>query len=124
MTARTTSFHLTISDALSDKLGDDDIALIHESIRDKFVSQDQVLGAYFDARGMPCPMPLLKAKIALRSVADGESLYLVASDKNSQTDLVAFCQKQGHEVVTWQSDTQPHNTENFFHFIITKKASV
>ncbi|MFA9486355.1 sulfurtransferase TusA family protein [Moraxella haemolytica] len=81
------------------------------------------LSAFFDARNLACPMPLLKAKIALRGVATDESLYLIASDKNSQTDLVAFCQKQGLSITTWQSD-DGHNTANYFHFIITKKASV
>ena len=46
-----------------------------------------------DGRGLACPMPLLKTKIALREVAIGESLYVVATDPNSQADIRAFCQQ-------------------------------
>ncbi|OOS23367.1 sulfurtransferase TusA family protein [Moraxella pluranimalium] len=73
--------------------------------------------AFFDARNLPCPMPLLKAKLSLRSVADGKALYLIATDKNSQHDLVAFCQKNGYTVHAWQSEQA--NTI-IYHFIIIK----
>lgn len=78
---------------------------------------DCVVGAFIDACHLPCPMPLLKAKVTLKQVVDGESLYLIASDKNSQTDLVAFCQKNTLSVHTWQT---AHLQTTLFHFIITK----
>lgn len=77
------------------------------------------IAVFFDARGLPCPMPLLKAKVNLRTVADGKALYLVASDKNSQTDLVAFCQKNALTVHTWHSTT-PNDEKSVYHFIIQK----
>src|SRR5690606_32805191 len=46
-----------------------------------------------DGRGLACPMPLLKTKVALREVAVGESLCVVATDSNSQADISAFCQQ-------------------------------
>ena len=46
-----------------------------------------------DGRGLACPMPLLKTNVALRNVAIGESLYVVATDPNSQADITAFCQQ-------------------------------
>ena len=46
-----------------------------------------------DGRGLACPMPLLKTKVALRNVNIGESLYVVATDPNSQADIMAFCQQ-------------------------------
>lgn len=114
----------TLCPTLIEQLDTPTLDFIRSNIKN---AEDATISAFFDARGMPCPMPLLKAKIALRSVADGESLYLVASDKNSQTDLVAFCQKNHMEVQTWQGG-DAHNAENCFHFIITKigakKASV
>lgn len=76
------------------------------------------IAAFFDARGLACPMPLLKAKVALKSVPEQRALYLLASDKNSQTDLVAFCQKNHFGVQTWQSGTAA-----IYHFIITKSNS-
>lgn len=114
--------NLTLAPKLIECLSDAEMTFIHSHLDECMT--DAVIAAFFDARGLPCPMPLLKAKVSLRAVADGESLYLVASDKNSQKDLVMFCQKQCLEVMTWQSNTQMHNTENYFHFIITKKASV
>ena len=38
-------------------------------------------------------MPLLKTKVALRNVAIGDSLYVVATDPNSQADITAFCRQ-------------------------------
>lgn len=102
-----------LSDDLQRALSSDDIHAICQNLSDKGVSDGQIT-AFFDARGLKCPMPLLKAKVALRDVADTKSLYLIASDKNSQTDLVAFCQKQGLNVVVWADDD--------YHFIITKPA--
>lgn len=99
-----------LSDELNASLDDKAFALC-QSLCDKGVADGQIT-AFFDARGLACPMPLLKAKVALRTVADGKSLYLIATDKNSQTDLVAFCQKQGLQVQSWADDA--------YHFIITK----
>lgn len=76
-----------------------------------------VVSHFFDARNLPCPMPLLKAKLSLRSVADGKALYLIATDKNSQHDLVAFCQKNGYTVHAWQSEQAD---AMIYHFIIKK----
>lgn len=98
-------------DELKASLGDK-VSALSQSLIGRGLAKGQIT-AFFDACGLSCPMPLLKAKVALRTVADGCSLYLIASDKNSQTDLVAFCQKQGLDVQTW--------TEDDHHFIITKK---
>ncbi|MGP1570511.1 MAG: sulfurtransferase TusA family protein [Moraxella sp.] len=76
-----------------------------------------MVSVFFDARGLACPMPLLKAKVSLRQVALGDSLYLLASDKNSQTDICAFCQKNQLKVTTWQSYLLDNAV---YHFIITK----
>lgn len=75
--------------------------------------ENTTLASFFDARGLSCPMPLLKAKVALRGVPDGQGLYLLASDKNSQTDITAFCQKNGLSVQAWERD-------GAYHFVIVK----
>ncbi|WP_352336511.1 sulfurtransferase TusA family protein [Psychrobacter sp. 16-MNA-CIBAN-0192] len=94
-----------------------------------------------DGRGLACPMPLLKTKVALRDVGAGESLYVVATDPNSQADIVAFCQ-QTHKtqqsgapaltlILNQVSTSQVTNSvadnhldsakpDTIFHFIITK----
>ena len=86
-----------------------------------------------DGRGLACPMPLLKTKVALRTINHGESLYVVATDPNSQADILAFCQhtqqsdtqaltlilnEVTHSMVDNQMDTP--KTDTIFHFIITK----
>jgi len=48
-----------------------------------------------DARGLHCPMPLLKLKVALRQVHPGETLRLIASDPASQQDITRYCQVAG-----------------------------
>ena len=53
---------------------------------------------HIDARGLPCPMPLLKLKQALNSLALGHCVKLIASDPNSQQDILKFCEVQGYEV--------------------------
>src|SRR5699024_5152628 len=64
------------------------------------------LSALVDGRGMACPMPLLKTKVALRSVQPSESVYILATDPNSQTDLAAFCQQAGLEMVLSTTTTE------------------
>lgn len=62
------------------------------------------LSAFVDGRGLKCPLPLLKVKIALKTMADKTYLYVIANDQNAGTDLGYFCQKQGHQITHWQDD--------------------
>lgn len=77
------------------------------------------LSAFVDGRGLACPMPLLKTKLALRTMGTG-TLYVIASDQNSQTDLSYFCQKNTLILESWQSDTTADAP--LFHFLIHKHA--
>jgi tRNA 2-thiouridine synthesizing protein A len=56
---------------------------------------DQLVAAEVDARGLMCPMPLLKAKQALRPLAAGDLLRVWATDSGSLKDFVAFAQLTG-----------------------------
>ena len=94
-------------------------ATLHPKLSELSIPSERIT-QFFDARGMSCPMPLLKAKVALRSVANGDALYLLASDKNSQTDLIAFCHKQAHTVHSWHTDSGDDGS--IYHFIILKTA--
>lgn len=49
-----------------------------------------------DARGLECPMPLLKAKRALNSMQTGERLRVLATDRGSQRDFRVFAEQSGH----------------------------
>lgn len=92
---------------------------------------------FVDGRGLACPMPLLKTKVALRDVAIGESLYVVATDANSQADITAFCRQNQQtntanplllvvNSVTKQQPVESSSSQRFdtiYHFIITKTDS-
>lgn len=49
-----------------------------------------------DACGLPCPLPLLKAKQALNRMHDGETLLVRATDPGSARDFQVFCRQAGH----------------------------
>lgn len=52
-----------------------------------------------DARGLRCPMPLLKAKQVLRDLAVGEVLRVLATDAGSWRDFQAYTQLSGHQLL-------------------------
>ena len=49
-----------------------------------------------DAKGLECPMPLLKAKRALNSMAVGQRLRVLATDQGSVRDFKVFAEQSGH----------------------------
>ena len=48
-----------------------------------------------DATGLKCPMPVLRARRALKSMASGAVLKLLADDPASAKDVPAFCEMTG-----------------------------
>jgi tRNA 2-thiouridine synthesizing protein A len=56
---------------------------------------DQVL----DAKGLNCPLPILKAKKALKSLEGGQVLEVVSTDPGSVADFAAFCRTTGNELM-------------------------
>ncbi len=55
--------------------------------------------AELDASGLRCPLPLLKAKQALRSLMPGDVLRVLATDAGSVRDFQAFAAISGHELI-------------------------
>jgi len=49
-----------------------------------------------DARGLLCPLPVLKARKRLMGMAPGEVLRLLASDPAAEVDVPHFCAEAGH----------------------------
>lgn len=49
-----------------------------------------------DARGLACPLPLVKAKLALEDLAVGDVLLVLATDPEAPIDLAAWAAKAGH----------------------------
>lgn len=55
--------------------------------------------AQVDARGLKCPLPVLKARKRMEALALGEELALVADDPAAVIDVPHFCAEQGHALV-------------------------
>ena len=54
------------------------------------------------ARGLFCPLPILKAKKALATMSSGQLLRVVATDSSSMQDFQAFAKQTGNELVEQQ----------------------
>ncbi len=52
-----------------------------------------------DARGLKCPIPVLRARKALKAVAAGGELEVLATDPGAVKDFEAFCRATGHSLV-------------------------
>ena len=52
-----------------------------------------------DARGLNCPLPILRAKKALTDMVSGQLLRVVATDVGSLRDFQAFARQTGNELV-------------------------
>ena len=59
-----------------------------------------------DARGLLCPLPVLKARKRLMALEVGECLTMHADDPAAIVDVPHFCTEAGHELVSI-SDSQP-----------------
>ena len=52
-----------------------------------------------DARGLNCPLPILRAKKALANMNSGQTLKVIATDAGSVRDFQAFAKQTGNELV-------------------------
>ncbi|MEW8027406.1 MAG: sulfurtransferase TusA family protein [Candidatus Thiodiazotropha sp.] len=53
-----------------------------------------------DARGLNCPLPILKTKKAIATLSSGDILEVTATDPGSVKDLDSFCSQTGHVMVS------------------------
>ena len=56
-----------------------------------------------DARGLNCPLPILKTKKALTSMQSGQVLKVVATDAGSVRDFAAFAKQTGNELLAQET---------------------
>jgi tRNA 2-thiouridine synthesizing protein A len=73
---------------------------------------DQLL----DVKGLNCPLPILRAKKALKDVPMGGTLQVLATDPGAVKDFEAFCRATGNELV--ESTSQ----DKVFSFVIKRMA--
>ncbi|MHB1352970.1 MAG: sulfurtransferase TusA family protein [Thiobacillus sp.] len=53
-----------------------------------------------DARGLNCPLPILRAKKALAEVGSGQILKILSTDPGSVKDFAAFAKQTGNELLS------------------------
>ncbi len=71
---------------------------------------DQVL----DVKGLNCPLPILRAKKALKDVPTGGTLQVLATDPGAVKDFEAFCRTTGNELLESKAEG------NVFSFLIKR----
>lgn len=52
-----------------------------------------------DARGLNCPLPILRAKKALSDMSSGQTLKIIATDPGSVKDFQAFAKQTGNALM-------------------------
>lgn len=61
-----------------------------------------------DARGLGCPLPILKSKKSLTDMSSGQVLKIVATDPGSVKDMQAFCRQTGNELLSSSEDSKTY----------------
>jgi tRNA 2-thiouridine synthesizing protein A len=72
---------------------------------------DQVL----DAKGMNCPLPILKTKKALQTMQPGGLLEVLATDPGAVADFESFCRQTGNQLVSSSQEG------NVYKFVLKRK---
>jgi tRNA 2-thiouridine synthesizing protein A len=67
-----------------------------------------------DARGLNCPLPILRAKKTLNAMTGGQILKIIATDPGSVKDFEAFAKQTGNELLDSSA------VEGEFHFTLKK----
>ena len=70
-----------------------------------------------DTKGLNCPLPILKARTALKEVAAGETLEILSTDPGSVADFEAFCRQTGNELLESSID------DSVYRFLIKRPAA-
>lgn len=72
------------------------------------------INATLDARGLNCPLPILRTKKALAQMEAGENLEVISTDPGSIKDIDSFCNQTGNVLV------ENINSDGEFKFVIRK----
>lgn len=67
-----------------------------------------------DAKGLNCPLPILRAKKALKDMTIGQTLEIIATDPGSCADFDAFCRTTGNRLLESKQDGK------FYTFLIKR----
>lgn len=69
-----------------------------------------------DLKGLSCPLPVLRANRALRSMQPGERLRVLATDRAAVQDFHAFCRETGHTLVAFGEEAGTYS------FVLRRRA--
>ena len=58
-----------------------------------------------DARGLLCPMPVVKTAKAMKGLETGEVLKLISTDRGSVADIPAWAESTNNELVEWHEES-------------------
>jgi len=61
-----------------------------------------------DARGLNCPLPILRTRKSLNTLAAGQTLQVIATDPGSVKDISAFCDQTGNELLSASQSGEEH----------------
>jgi tRNA 2-thiouridine synthesizing protein A len=61
-----------------------------------------------DARGLRCPIPVIRLGAAIKDLRTGSLVRLLATDPAARSDVAAFCRLRGHELV--ETVDEPEHT--------------
>jgi tRNA 2-thiouridine synthesizing protein A len=75
------------------------------------------LAAQVDARGLSCPMPIVKTALAVKTVPSGGLIEVLATDPGSTKDFTAWCRSTGHDLVEHSLDP----VTNTYRYLIRRK---
>jgi len=70
-----------------------------------------------DAKGLNCPLPILKARKALKEVPTGGTLEILATDPGAVADFQAFCRQTGTELLEHSEE------DSIYRFLIKHTAA-
>jgi tRNA 2-thiouridine synthesizing protein A len=68
-----------------------------------------------DAKGLFCPVPIIKASEAIRSLRSGAIVEVISDDPAIEFDMPAWCRSQGHTIESVMVDG------SVFHYFVRKK---
>jgi len=74
------------------------------------ITEDRLL----DARGLLCPMPVVKAGKEIKSLEPGQVLKILATDRGSVADMPAWAEDTGNELIEW------HEEDGVFVYLVRK----
>ena len=69
-----------------------------------------------DAKGLNCPLPVLRARRAMKEVPTDGTLEVLATDPGAVKDFEAFCETTGNKLLEWTE------RDGIYRFLIRKTA--